>query len=105
MGLVMGLNNINNINYHVADQVWTAWSTDGALTTWNWPMGNREDFWAFSIRSPMANLKLQILEQWTTYDNRENAVESFSVMATYTGSDPGNLSGGAALNFRAIQVD
>jgi hypothetical protein len=57
-----------------------------ANTTVEWvAVGEREHYWAYSIRPWQANSDVEIVRQWTTTDNNLNSTQRFMV-TTNTGN-------------------
>jgi hypothetical protein len=101
----MGLN-VNNVNMYNSPSVYQA---AGVLTQWDWQVGSNQNYWGFSIRCDgfWAGARVEIQEQWTTYDDR-SVIEHFVVSATTlvpAGLPTGTPQPGLPLTFHAVQVD
>jgi hypothetical protein len=49
-------------------------------TTRDWDaLGEGEHYWSFSVRPQPANILVEVEREWTTTDNRLNAVQHFQV--------------------------
>ena len=83
---------------------WATYSPYQAVgtTQWDWDtVGEGDDYWSFSVRPKQANMEVEVVREWTTTDNRMNAVQHFEVrVAGYDRSDTGGL-----LMFNVIKVE
>jgi hypothetical protein len=44
---------------------------------WDWPVGEEQHYWGFSVRPFQANSDMQVVRQWTTTDNNLTSVQHF----------------------------
>jgi hypothetical protein len=98
----MGLN-VNNVNMVNSPSVYQAY--DNNASQWDWVVGNQAGYWGFSIRCDDRETRLEILEQWTTYDGPTEhfVVSTISILGPLPRNIPHRL--GASLTFHAVQVD
>lgn len=80
--------------------IWTQYNPYMAAGTldWEWPVGENEHYWGFSVRPFQANMDVEVSRQWTTSDNKGRWFEHFTVTVRNVRGD----QNGGLLRFSAL---
>ena len=61
--------------------VWTEYNPwqDTGTQGWDWPLGEGQHYWGFSVRPFQNNSETELVGHWATSDNNGNYTEHFTV--------------------------